>query len=319
MTKKKETAITRFSGNQGMHSPRNWLKCKKMITENTFSNARLHHLVLTKEKDASIAPSEADYLYAINAIAEKLRDNKVPCEWKAAFEVDDEKGLHLHVMLLVDAGAGGNPSWWLRYDKDGDNWLPTMLKAKKINFHLAPPKNVMHRTGLGKKKKYIYIPKKGGPELEDALVWCSYLYKNRSKEGVQGNIYHSSRPQRKKPTIESKNEAITEKTANSSPENRPPNEVMDFPVHSLEHEANSTTSASSEAKAKASDECHGASRVETSHGALSREIGQIGWSSADRSKMRRFCPVQAPEIACKRIGNLGILKLSYQYNQRSYP
>lgn len=184
-----------------MHSARNYQKCKKMIAENDYSKARLYHLVFTRIKDAPTPPSEADFQYAIKALSEKLRDNNVPCEWKSAFEYEDEDGgLHMHVMLLVDAGAGGNPEHWLSYDVGSDSWLTATLKAKNVKFHVAPPKGVMHRTRLGKRYRYIYVPKEG-PKLEDALLRCSYIYKNRGKEGVAGrvkNIYGSSRPERKR-------------------------------------------------------------------------------------------------------------------------
>ena len=198
--KKIESVITSTPRNKGMHSARNYLKCKKMIVENDYSKARLYHVVFHRYKGSTIYPVESDFKYAINALCEKLRDNNVPCEWKSAFEWEDEKGgLHMHVMLLVEAGAGGNPEYWLKHDVDGDSWLSETLKPKHVDFHVAPPKNVIHRTSLGKKYRYAYIPKEGA-KLDDALVWVSYIFKNRGKENVAhlvSNIYGSSRPQRK--------------------------------------------------------------------------------------------------------------------------
>lgn len=48
----------------------------------------------------------------------------------------------------------------------------------------------------------MYVPKKAGEKLEDAKQWLSYAYKARSKEGVQGSIYSSSRKKAKKAEAE---------------------------------------------------------------------------------------------------------------------
>jgi len=180
--KKEETVITLKNG--GMHSQTNYRKCKEMILHNEYDMPRLYHLVFTGSQH------EADYLYIINALAKKLRDNKVPCKWKACLEVDEAKGLHLHLMLLLDANQGGRPDNWIRYSENG--WLVLLLKERGMGFNISQPQNKIHRTKLGKKQNYAYITK-SGPKLEDALIWCSYLYKKRSKDDSMKTIYHSSR------------------------------------------------------------------------------------------------------------------------------
>lgn len=186
--KKEETPITLKNG--GMHSQTNYRKCKEMIRTNEYNMPRLYHLVFTASLDATESPKEADYLYVVNALAKKLRDNKVPCKWKACLEVDEKKGLHLHLMLLLDANQGGRPDYWIRYAEDG--WLVLLLKERGMGFNISQPRNKIHRTKLGKKQNYAYITKVG-PKLEDALIWCSYLYKKRSKDDSMKTIYHSSR------------------------------------------------------------------------------------------------------------------------------
>ncbi|MCC2971071.1 hypothetical protein [Massilia sp. IC2-476] len=180
--KKEETVITLKNG--GMHSQTNYRKCKEMILHNNYDMPRLYHLVFTGSQH------EPDYLYIVNALAKKLRDNKVPCKWKACFEMDEAKGLHMHVMLLLDANQGGRPDNWIRYAENG--WLVLLLKERGMGFNISQPQNKIHRTKLGKKQNYAYITK-SGPKLEDALIWCSYLYKKRSKDDSMKTIYHSSR------------------------------------------------------------------------------------------------------------------------------
>lgn len=187
--KKEETVITLANG--GMHSQTNYRKCKNMIRDNKYAMARLYHLVFTG------SDNESFYLYAINALAKKLRDNKIPCQWKACFEYDDEKRLHLHVMLILEA-KHGRPDYWIRYADDG--WLTMMLKQRGMEFNISRPRNKIHRTATGKKQNYAYITKTG-PKLEDALIWCSYLYKVRSKDDSMKTIYHSSRERASKNTL----------------------------------------------------------------------------------------------------------------------
>lgn len=189
--KKEETDITLANG--GMHSQTNYRKCKEMIRNNDYEMPRLYHLVLKGSSDTQ------PYLDALNAVCEELRANNIACKWKSAFEVDEIKGLHRHVMLLVDASKG-KVDYYLRYAEDG--WLTLLLKEYGLSFHISPPKNRIHRTKLGKVQNYAYITK-SGPKLEDALIWCSYLYKKRSKDDSMKTIYHSSRERTKKPSLPS--------------------------------------------------------------------------------------------------------------------
>jgi hypothetical protein len=185
--KKEETDITIANG--GMHSQTNYRKCKEMIRNNDYEMPRLYHLVFTGSSDPQV------YLDALNAICEGLRANNIACKWKSAFEVDETKGLHRHVMLLVESKYA-KVDYYIRYAEDG--WLTLLLKQYGLRFHISQPKNKVHRTKLGKVQNYAYVTKTG-PKLEDALIWCSYLYKVRSKDDSMKTIYHSSRERTKKP------------------------------------------------------------------------------------------------------------------------
>ena len=109
--------------------------------------------------------------------------------WKGCYEVDVKKRFHCHIFLLIEAKKR-HPDSLLHFDKEG-NWLVTMLKKKEIGFTIAHPKNVMHWVA-GKQVNYAYVPKKASPKLDNVVVWISYLYKVRSKEGVVGQKYTSS-------------------------------------------------------------------------------------------------------------------------------
>jgi REP element-mobilizing transposase RayT len=185
--KKEETVITLANG--GMDSQVNYRKCKDMIRNNDYQMPRLYHLVFTGSSNPQV------YLESLNAICEELRRNNIACKWKSAFEVDEAKGLHRHVMLLVESKYA-KADYHIRYAEDG--WLTLLLKEYGLKFHISQPKNRIHRTKLGKAQNYAYITKTG-PKLEDALIWCSYLYKVRSKDKSMKTIYHSSRERTKKP------------------------------------------------------------------------------------------------------------------------
>lgn len=182
MTKKIETAITLKNG--GMHSPARYRAFKKIILNNDYKKVRLYQLILT----GSTAPES--YSKAADGIARLLRKNSIRCTGKGAWEVDEDKGLHFHFFLLVEA-EHGRVDHWLGVAEDGP--LKTMLRKLGVKVHIAPPRNDMHRTmSTGEMPLYQYVSK-SGPKLQDALVRISYLYKNRSKDLTMKRVYYSTR------------------------------------------------------------------------------------------------------------------------------
>lgn len=177
---KLRTTITDANG--GMHSPTNYRKAINMLTTHPFRNARLYHLVLTGSDDRN------DYRWAIDSLCRKLRAEGMPVMWKACYELDDHKRFHAHFFLLIES-ADKVPCTILRYRVDG--WLVSKLAERKLGFTIAPPLDPMHKVG-GKHANYASVPKKAGPKLDDCLCWISYLFKARSKAGVEGQIYTSS-------------------------------------------------------------------------------------------------------------------------------
>jgi hypothetical protein len=141
---------------------------------------------------------------AIKALCRKLRQHGIPTRWRACIERDDEKGLHCHVFMLVDATAA-NPCAIINTKRQGAQaWLHQMLAARFMDFHLAQPKADMHRVGGtadGRRKNYATL---AGAKLADCLVWISYLTKQRSKPSDIRTIYFSSRDSKSAPASTAK-------------------------------------------------------------------------------------------------------------------
>ena len=168
--------------NGGMHSPVNYRKARQMLLTHPYRNGRLYHIVFTHSEDRKV------YRYIVDQLCKQLKAKGMPCRWKACYERDKKKRFHMHVMLLVEARFV-NPDSIIHF-KDGD-WLTELAKRKGVKFTIAEPDDPMHLVA-GKKVNYMHVPTKAGPKLEDALIRISYLYKVRSKEGVEGQIYTGS-------------------------------------------------------------------------------------------------------------------------------
>jgi hypothetical protein len=159
----------------------------------------LYHIVLLDHASES-ATSVRRFQGAIKALCRKLRQHGIPARWRACIEREDEKGLHCHVFVLVDATAT-NPCAIINAKRHGAQaWLYNMLAARFMGFHLAQPKADMHRVGStadGRRKNYATL---AGDKLDDCLVWVSYLVKQRSKPSDIRTIYLSSRDSKYAPT-----------------------------------------------------------------------------------------------------------------------
>lgn len=207
MGKKITTTVT-AGRNGGIHDVRRYKAACKWIKEHTFSNAQLWHMVFKGSSDRKM------YQAALDRLCEKLRDSGMEVEWRAAYEMDPIKGFHRHVFLLIEA-AKHKPVAILRF-KEG-NWLTEMLKRHGLQFYISNPKSPVHLTRKGKPKKYAYVPKKAGAVLDDCTNWLSYIFKVRSKEGVEGSIYSSSRKKAKKADAKPVQQAETEQARQAEP------------------------------------------------------------------------------------------------------
>jgi hypothetical protein len=184
------TEITERHG--GVHSQRALRRARDLLVGHGFARPRLYHIVLLDHASES-ATSANRFKGAIKALCRKLRQHGIPVRWRACIERDDEKGLHCHVFMLVDATAA-NPCAIINTKRQGAQaWLHKMLAVRFMDFHLAQPKADMHRVGGtadGRRKNYATL---AGPKLDDCFVWISYLAKQRSKPSDIRTIYFSSR------------------------------------------------------------------------------------------------------------------------------
>lgn len=190
------TAIAERHG--GVHNQRALARVRDLLVGHGFARPRLYHIVLLDH--ASESPtSRRRFQGAIKALCRKLREKGIPTRWRACIERDDEKGLHCHVFMLVDATAA-NPCAIINTKRQGAQaYLHKMLAARFMDFHLAQPKADMHRVGGtadGQRKNYATL---AGPKLDDCLTWVSYLVKQRSKPSDIRTIYFSSRDSKSAP------------------------------------------------------------------------------------------------------------------------
>jgi hypothetical protein len=184
------TKITEHNG--GVHSQRALARARSMLVGHGFARPRLYHLILVDH--ASESPTSVRrYQGAIKALYRKLRQHGILTRWRACIERDDEKGMHCHLFILVDATVH-NPCAIINAKRRGkEAWLYQMLAARFMDFHLAQPRACMHRVGGtagGREKNYATL---AGPKLDDCMVWVSYLAKQRSKPSDIRTIYFSSR------------------------------------------------------------------------------------------------------------------------------
>lgn len=185
--KKIKTKVTDV--NDGMHSPREFQKAKRMLETCKYVSPRLYHLCFTDSNQPG------DFQEARKSLCEELRRHGAPCQWRACLEADDNRGFHMHIFILVEAKYF-NPDHIINRKEGG--WLRTLVLKRGIDFHLNPPRDRMHWTTDGKQPNYAYVPKKNPEKLANCIEWISYLYKARSKAGLS-QIYSSSRPTREIP------------------------------------------------------------------------------------------------------------------------
>lgn len=182
--KKITTKIT--EANEGMHNLAGYQKAKAMIEGHDYVQARLYHLCFLGS--TQVKP----YRDAINALAERLRDCGAPCQWKAALEDDEDRGLHMHVYFLVESHKF-IPDHIINRKAGG--WLDIMTLKKGITFMLNPPRSSIHNPPDKPAKNFAKVPKTKKEVVADCVEWISYLYKMRSKPDMR-QIYFSSRPSR---------------------------------------------------------------------------------------------------------------------------
>lgn len=191
MSKKIETVITSYKNdkydNGGMHCTRTYKSMTAWIDENPYSEAKMYHMVLTGSNDPKV------YMETLDRIAEKLRDNLMPCQWYRCFERDEDredgKSFHMHIFLMIETKDRQPCRQFLNHRKNS-KILPITDK-RGVKFFIAPPRSPIHRNRRGKQLRYATLA--GKAKQDDVKVWISYLVKRRSKVEGMKNIYSRSR------------------------------------------------------------------------------------------------------------------------------
>jgi hypothetical protein len=103
-------------------------KMKSMLNNNYYTSPRLYHLVMMGSEQSH------DYQAAMKALCLELRRQEIPCQWKGCLEVD-EKGLHFHVFMLVEAKHRNPYSILNHNDQD---WTNVMMQKRDLTYYIAP-------------------------------------------------------------------------------------------------------------------------------------------------------------------------------------
>ena len=186
--RKQTTKVLEKPANAGKHSQKAWRRAKSLLFNHGFLQPRMYHLVLMDDINW---PNAGRFQMAMKALGRKLTLEGIDYHWRACIERDDEKGLHFHVFILVEAKYI-NPCSIINTTKTG--WLTKMLTAKAMTFNLAPPKAAIHLTRDGRQLKYATL---AGAKLDDCIERLSYLVKTRSKPLDMRTVYFSSRNPRR--------------------------------------------------------------------------------------------------------------------------
>lgn len=185
--RKQMTKVLEKPANEGKHSQKAWRKIRSLLIDHGFLQPRLYHLVLMDDIEW---PDAGRFQRSLKALCRKLNLEGIDYHWRACLERDDEKGLHFHIFILVEAKYF-NPCSVINTTKTG--WLTKMLATHRMTFNLAPPKAAIHLTRDGKRLNYATL---AGAKLDDCLERISYLVKARSKPTDIRSIYFSSRTRR---------------------------------------------------------------------------------------------------------------------------
>ncbi|MGI4842316.1 MAG: hypothetical protein ACRYF7_03280 [Janthinobacterium lividum] len=173
-----------------------------------YREARLYHLcfealdeVVGIKTSKEMNKANREMLKALVQMAER---EGIKCEWFAAREIaDGTKKDHLHCFMLIDAYGIKVAKLFNQFE---DGRVQQHCKAHGVKFAIFSPKDY---EGIHGNNTYMALPYQGPgnketelgrKRLADALVWCSYLGKARSKpeDNKDGQIFPASRPGRKK-------------------------------------------------------------------------------------------------------------------------
>lgn len=203
--------IVNRNNNMGWH--RNGKRAYRKAVEGilrflqTAKEPRLYHLCFEPLADDISHLTSRDMYKAnmamLHALVQMAERKGIRCEWWAAREVADRtKKDHVHVFMVIDAKGIRVAELFNQFE---DGRVQQHCKAHGVKFAIFRPKDM---DGIHGNNRYMALPYLGPDNrataearerLADALVWCSYLGKARSKpeDDKSGQIFPASRPTRK--------------------------------------------------------------------------------------------------------------------------
>jgi hypothetical protein len=167
----------------GIHNQRRFKAGVAMLefASQSFRRPQLCHIVFT-------GTDRKTYQLAIKRLIRALDAKGIRNRHKAAYESDELKGDHLHLMLVLEHLDDG-PNLFNVIDIGSKSLLSQAIDPLKdisaIKFYIC--------TARSTKSRFLAITKTKYDNLNDAVEWLSYIYKVRSKEGVGPTVYMSSR------------------------------------------------------------------------------------------------------------------------------
>jgi hypothetical protein len=180
--------ITTQGYNRGIHKQEEFKKGVAMLEHcaHTFRNPRLFHICFTRG---------SRYIYRLVMIrfCRALKAEGIQYAYKAAIEIDEEKGMHMHVMIVLGSNSqtprfitSANESWKV----EGESALRkavrhTWSECGTLRYRVNPPKS---QAPLA----FIQFNQTNQGLFDEAVEWMSYIYKARSKPD-SGRIYYSDR------------------------------------------------------------------------------------------------------------------------------
>lgn len=187
--KKWITRTTQGGGNGGLHNQEEFRKGVEMLEfcAHNFRNPRLFHVCFT---DAPVAI----YRLVVRRFCRGLKAEGVRYKWKAAIEWDAEKGLHMHLMIVLEGGSNQTHRFITSSDEYGKLENVSLLKkavqhtqseCSFLDYRVNPPQS---RRPLA----FIQFNQSNMEFFDEAAEWLSYVYKARSKP-ESGPVYFSDR------------------------------------------------------------------------------------------------------------------------------
>jgi hypothetical protein len=187
--KKWITRTTQGGGNGGLHNQEEFRKGVEMLEwcAHSFRNPRLFHVCFTG------APV-AVYRLVIRRFCRGLKMQGIRYRWKAAIEHDSAKGLHMHLMIVLEGGSHQTHRFITSSDEYGKLENVSLLR-KAVQHTFSDCSHLRYRVNPPQSRRplaFIQFNQTNAEFFEDAAEWLSYIYKARSKPET-GTVYFADR------------------------------------------------------------------------------------------------------------------------------